>query len=82
MLGEAAGDLGGDVDLVVAKGDEAAVAGQRPVAEASRVVADKLQRAESVDKATDHALARSKEGARLDENTSQRLYQPHGGRQL
>ena len=32
--------------------------------------------------ATDHALARSKEGARPDENTSQRLCQPHGGRQL
>ena len=53
-----------------------------PVAEAPRIVADEGQRAESVDNATDHTLAQSKEGARLDENTSQRLCQPHGGRQL
>ena len=79
VLGKAAGNLGGDVALVGTEVDEAAVAGQRPVAEAPRVVADEVQRAEPVDKATDYALARGEEGARPDENTSQRLCQPTVG---
>ena len=61
MLREVAGDLGGDIDLVCPEGDEAAVARARLAAEAPHVVADEVQRAESMDKATDHALARGEE---------------------
>ena len=69
-FGIPADNLGGDVDLMVAEGDEAAVPRERPAAEAACVVADEVQRAESVDKVTDHALAGGDEGSRPDENTS------------
>ena len=71
-FGILANNLGGDVDLMLAEVDEAAVPRERPAAETACVVADEVQRAESVDKATDHALARGDEGSRPDENTSQR----------
>ena len=77
-----ADDPGGDVDREVAELDEAAVPCERPAAEAASVVADDVQRAESVDKATDHALAGVDDGSRLDEHTSQRRCWPHGGCQL
>ena len=81
-FGKPARDLGGDVDRERAEVDEAPVPGQWPAAETTGVVADDVERAESVDKATDHTLARRDEGARPDENSSQRRCWPHGGRQL
>ena len=80
--GELAGDLGGDVDGEVAELDKAAVPGKRPPAETPGVVADDVQRAESVDKTTDYALAGGDEGSRPDVNSSQRRCWPNGGRQL
>ena len=68
-FGLPAADLGGDVDLVLAEVDEAAVPRERLAAEAARVVADEVERAESEDKATDHALARTDDGTRLDGNS-------------
>ena len=82
LVRELANDLGGDVDSEVAELDEAAVPGKRPPAETPGVVADDVQRAESVDKATDYTLAGRKEGSRPDVNSSQRRCWPHGGRQL
>ena len=81
-VGVPADDLGGDVDREVAKLDEAAVPQERPAAEVASVVADDVQQAESVDKATDHVLAGGDDGSHPDENTSQRHCWPHGGRQL
>ena len=81
-FGIPADNLGGDVDLMLAESDEAAIPRQRFAGETARVVADEVQRAESVDKATNHALAGGDEGSRPDENTSQRRCWPHGGRQL
>ena len=75
-------DLGGDVDREVAELDEAAILWERPASETTSVVADDVQRAESVDKATDHALARGDDGSRPDEHTSQHRCWPHRGRQL
>ena len=57
LLGVPAHKLGGDVDLERPEEDEAAVPRHWPATEAARVVVDEVQRAESVDKATDHALA-------------------------
>ena len=82
LLGVLADNLGGDVGHEGAEADEAAVRRERPAAEASSVVADEVQRAESVDKATDHALVGGDDGTRPDEHTSQRRCWPHGGRQL
>ena len=70
------------VDRELAEVDEAPVPGQWPAAETTGVVADYVERAESVDKATDHALTRRDEGTRPDEDSSQRRCWPHGGRQL
>ena len=81
-FGVPADDLDGDIDRKVAEVDEAAVSWERPAAEATSVVADDVQRAKPVDKATDHALAGGDDGSRPDENTSQRRCWPHGGRQL
>ena len=75
-------NFGGDVDLETAEHHEAAVPGQRPVTETTRVVADDAQRAKSVDRATDHTLARGDEGTRPEVNSNQRCCVPHGGRQL
>ena len=72
LLGVPADKLGGDVDLVVAEVDEAAVPRERFAAEAASVVADKTQRAESLHKAADDTLARGDDGSRPDENSSQR----------
>ena len=69
LLGVPADNLGGDVDHKVTEVDEAAVPRERPAAEATSVVADDIQRVESVDKATDHMLAGGDDGSRLDENT-------------
>jgi len=77
-----ANDLGGDVDLMLAKVDEEAVPRERPVAEAASVIADEAQRTESVDKATDHTFTRGDDGSRPNVNSSQRRCWPHGGRQL
>ena len=74
--------FGGDVNLKAAKLYKAVVPGQRPVTETARVVADDVQRAEYVDKATDHTLAGGDEGTRPEVNSSQRRCWPHGGRQL
>ena len=62
-------DLGGDVDRELAEVDEASVPGQWPAAETTGVVADDVERAESVDQTTDHTLARCDEGARPDVRT-------------
>ena len=75
-------NLGGDVDLMVAELDEAAVLRERPTAKASSVIADEVQQTEPVDKATDHAFAGGDDGSRPDENTSQHRCWPHAGRQL
>ena len=64
--------FGGDVDLETSKPHEAAVPGQRPVTETTCVVADDVQRAEMMDKATDHTHAQSDERARPEEHSSQR----------
>ena len=72
LFGVLADNLGGDVDLMLAEVDEAAVPRERPAAEAASVVADEVERAESEDKATDHTLTRSDDGSRPDGNSSQR----------
>ena len=81
-FGVPADDLGGDVDREAAELDEAAIPRERPATEAASVVADDVQRADSVDEATDHALAEGDDGSRPDENTSQRRCWHHGGCQL
>ena len=81
-FGVPADDLGGDVDRKVAEVDEEAVPRERPAAEATSVVADDVERAEPMDKATENALTRRDEGTRPDEDSSQRRCWPHGGRQL
>ena len=81
-FGIPADNLSGDVDCEAAELDEAAIPRERPTAEAASVVADDVQRAESVDKATDYPLTGVDDGSRPDEHTSQRRCWPHGGRQL
>ena len=71
-FGILADDLGGDVDLMLAEVDEAAVPRERPAAEAASVVADEVERTESEDKATDHAFARSDDGSHPNGNSGQR----------
>ena len=72
LFGVHADDLAGDVDRKVTEVDEAAVPRERPAAEATSVVADDVQRAESVDKATDYMLTGGDDGSHPDEYTSQR----------
>ena len=67
-----ADNLSGDVDREAAELDEAAVPWERHAAEAASVVADDIQRAESVDKATDYPPTEVDDGSRPDEHTSQR----------
>ena len=74
--------IGGDVDLVVTEVDDAAVPGERLVADVTGVVDDEAQRAEPLDEAPDHTLAGGDDVSRPDKNSSQRRWQPHGGRQL
>ena len=69
----------GDIDLVVAETNVAAISGEGLVAEAASIVADEAQRAEPLDKARDHALAGGNDGSRPDEDSSQRHCWPHGG---